>query len=812
MVQTIKEPIVKEPIANPIAMWARHFTIKPTQRIEILRQRYLNMRNKVVIDVARNRTQSRKETEGEMMITRRAKSFAAIVRGVPINIYPDELFVGWLFSEPRGTEIPFNAITWTAFGLESELDSLSTRKSDPFLIDEVDKKILREEIYPYWRKNYHPAIVPPEASKMGVEYAYESLKVCHYVVNYPKVLKKGFLGIKRNAEERLDRIDLTDAEDIQKVPFLEGVILVLEAAAEIGKRFATKARSLAEEEQDNKRRAELLKIAEVCERVPAHPARNFYEALQAVWFTHMLLGWEIGFHGGISLGRADQYLYPFYESDIREGKITKEEAQELIDCLFMRFSQSFGLWTKYGVISQYTPGHHLDIGGQKADGTDATNALSFMFIEAIMHTPGMVEPAIGLLVHSKTPDDILIKACQLTAVGSGNPQYINHDVLVDNLLGRGSTIGGRPVSLEMAREFGGCVGCHEPSIHTMESGWEVNQTQHLALLMELVMTNGWSRIFGKRRGAETGDPRQFKSFDDVRDAFHNQVAFEMKRGAISANLGEQLLQPTPFTSALTEDCIENGICREKGGARYSLGAVSSSGTVDAGNSLAAIKKVVFDDQKITMTELCDALDNDFKGYEDIHKMCLEAPKFGNDDDYADEQIAWVSHLVATEAMKYKTTYGGTKYAYQVPMSSYVPQGLMVGALPSGRKAQAPISDGASPTIGTDMNGPTAVLKSMGKINNPELSLGQTLNMKLDPIVFENEDGIKRLADLIRVFVDQKVDHVQINVVSAKTLKAAQKEPEKFKDLVVKVAGYNARFVELNKTVQDSIIARTEHKF
>jgi len=810
MVQTINESIVKKPIANPIAIWARHFTIKPTQRVEILRQRYLNILNKVVIDIARNRTQSRKETEGEPLVTRRAKSFAAIVKGVPTNIYPDELFVGWLFSEPRGTEIPFYSIPYTAFGLEKELDTLSTRTVDPFLIDDEDKKTLREEIYPYWREHNYVPTIPPEAKKLGIQYAIPSPKVDHYVVNYPKVLKKGLLGIKRDAEERLDRLNLMDSEEVKMVPFLEGVILAFEAAAEIGKRFAIKAKSMAEVEEDGKRKAELLKITEICENVPANPASSFYEALQSVWFIHMMLGWELSFHGGISLGRADQYLYPFYEKDIREGKITKEQAQELIDCWFMRFSQSFGLWTKGGFISQYTPGHHLDIGGLRADGSDASNELSYMFIEAIMHTPGMVEPAIGLLVHSKTPDDLLIKACKLTSVGSGNPQYINHDVLVNNLLGRGATVGGRPVTLAMARQFGGCVGCHEPSLHTMEGGWAVNQSQLLASTMELVMTNGWSRIFGKRRGLETGDPTQFKSFEDVRDAFRKQVVFEMKRGAIASNLGEQLLQPTIFTSALTEDCIENGKCREEGGARYSLGAVTTLGTVDAGNSLAAIKKLVFDDKKITMDQMCQAIESNFEGFEDIQKMCLDAPKFGNDDDYADEQVVWVSHLVATEAMKYKTTYGGTKYAYQVPMSSYVPHGLMVGALPSGRKSGAPVSDGVSPTTGSDINGPTAVIKSVGKINNAELSLGQSLNMKLDPIIFESDDGIKRLANLIRVFVDQKVDHIQINVVSVETLKAAQKEPEKYKDLVVKVAGYNARFVDLHKLVQDSIIARTEH--
>ncbi|MHA1885403.1 MAG: glycyl radical protein [Promethearchaeota archaeon] len=802
---------IEEPTSNIVSMWAKYYTIEPTTRVEKLRQRYLSIKNKVIIDIARERTKSRKKTEGEPLVTRRAKAFAAIVRGVPTNIYPDELFVGWLFSEPRGTEIPFYSIPFTAFGLEKELDTLSTRTVDPFQIDDDDKNLLREEIYPYWKDHFFLPSVPPEARKMGVQYPITCPKVDHYVVNYPKVLKKGLLGVKRDAEERLNRIDLTDSDEVKKVPFLEGVIIAIEAAAEIGKRFAVKARSLAEIENDDKRKAELLQIAENCENVPANPARTFYEALQSVWFIHMMLGWELSFHGGISIGRADQYLYPYYEKDIREGKLTKEQAQELIDCWCMRFSQSFGLWTQGGFISQYTPGHHLDIGGLNADGTDATTELSYMFIEAIMHTPGMVEPAIGLLVHSKTPDSLLIKACQLTSVGSGNPQYVNHDVLVNNLMGRGATVGGKPVTLEMARKYGGCVGCHEPSLHTMEGGWAVNQSQLLGLTMEIVMTNGWSRIFGKRRGLETGDPREFKTFEDVREAFRKQVAFEMKRGAIASALGEQMLEPTLFTSALTEDCIENGTCREDGGARYSLGAVTTLGTVDAGNSLAAIKKLVFDEKKITMDQLCKALENDFEGYEDIHKMCLEAPKFGNDDDYADEQVVWVSHLVATEAMKYKTTYGGTKYAYQVPMSSYVPHGLMIGALPSGRKSRAPVSDGVSPTMGSDMNGPTAVLKSIGKINNAELSLGQSLNMKLDPIVFEADDGLQRLASLIRVFVDQKADHMQINVVSAATLKAAQKDPEGYKDLVVKVAGYNARFVDLHKLVQDSIIARTEHR-
>jgi len=785
----------------------RVLTTQPMPRVEKLRQRYLDTRNKAVTDSGRIQTRVMKETEGEPLITRRAKAFAATVRGMPTYIYPDELFVGWLWSVPRGTEVSMRHI-----GLEKELDTISTREYTPFLIDEDDKKALREDIFPYWKERGYSPPLPPEAEKLGVKQAAITPVLFHYVVNYEKVLQIGLLGIKQQAEERLNRLDLTDSEEVKKAPFLEGVILALEGAAEIGKRFAEKARALAKSEQDDSRKMELQKIAEICERVPAHPARTFYEALQSVWFIHMMVGWEVGFHGGQSPGRADQYLFPYYERDIREGVLTKEKAQELIDCWFMRFSQMFSIMPagQAHFMSNHTSGHHIGIGGLKADGTDASNELSYMFIEAMMHTPGMVEPTIGLLVHSKTPEDLLIKACQLTSLGGGYPQFINHDVMVDNLMARGAVEGSRPVTLEIARQYGGCVGCHEPSLHTMESGWTASQHQPLAIIMELVMTNGWSRVFQKRRGLETGDPKQFRTFEDVREALKRQIVHEMKRGAVASNLGEQSLLPTLFTSALTEDCIENGIAREEGGARYSLGAVSLSGTVDAGNSLAAIKKLVFDDKKITMDQLCQALENNFVGFEDIHKLCLEAPKFGNDDDYADEQVAWVTHIVATEAKKYKTTYGGTKYLVQVPLSSFIPLGLMVGALPSGRLTGAPVSDGVSPTPGTDVKGPTSVLKSVGKINNAEVSLSQTLNMKLDPVVFETDDGIKRLADLIRGFVDQKVDHIQINVVSVETLKAAQEEPENYKDLVVKVAGYNARFVDLHRDLQDSIIARTEH--
>ncbi len=813
-------------------MLDRVLTIKPTARVERLRQRYLNTRNKAVNDIGRIVTKVMKETEGEPIVTRRAKAFAATVRGVPINIYHDELLVGWIFSEPRGTEVPVER----GFGLEKELDTLSTREYMPFLISDEDKRELREEIFPYWkaRGNYTARnfqLLPPEVKNSlfvdpndsssagsgirGFSGVQAMRFMAHFTAGYEKVLEKGFLGIKRDAEERLARLDLADPEDLRKIPFLKAVIMAMEAAAEIGERFAAKTRELAETEKDARRKTELLKIAEACDWIPANPARTFSEALQSVWFTHILHGWEVSATGGTSPGRADQYLYPYYEKDMQEGRITKEEAQELIDCWFMRHSQYLSLTSLEFAHSAYghSPGHHIDVGGLKADGSDATNELSYMFIEAMMHTPGMVEPTLGLLVHSKTPDDLLIKGCQLTSLGGGYPMFINHDVIVANLLSRG-TVGGPPVTIEIARRFGSSSGCIEPTVNNMDSGFtqaRLNAPQ----VLEFVLTNGWSRIHHKKMGLETGDPRQFKSFEEVREAFKKQLDWLIRCYAIALNIQEMTLAETDSTvyqSALTEDCIEKGISKEKGGARYNFGpAITACGAVDVGDSLAAIKKLVFDDRKITMDQLCDALDKNFEGYDELRRMLLKAPKYGNDDDYADEQVAWVMRVYSGEVLKQKNLRGGHMLSKQIPLSTFIPQGKVVGALPSGRSAGEPLSDGVSPTRGSDIRGPTAVLKSVGKINATEVSrLGQTLNMRIGPAVFKDGSGFERLADLLRVFIDEKIHHIQINVVSSDTLKAAQREPDKYNDLVVKVAGYNAYFTTLPKSLQDAVIARTEH--
>jgi pyruvate-formate lyase len=780
----------KNKVAGTIS--ERVFTIEPTPRVERLRQKYLKTKDKIIIDILRSKTRVMKETIGRPRVTREAMSFQAAVQEMPINIYPDELFVGWLFGEPRGSHLS----SWQALAMEEELDTVSTRKISPFIISEEDKKELRDEILPYWKEHMDGGTTLP-----------------HWTAGYEKVLKIGLLGIKEQAEERIERLDLTDPDDFKKLAFLEGVVTALKAAMGIGQRFAEKARILAESEKDDKRKAELLKIADTCDHVPSRPARNFYEAIQSTWFVHILHAIDNEHAAGMGPGRPEQYLYPFYKKDIEEGSITKEEAQELIDCWFMRYSQYYLIWREdtgsYGTHTPHTPGHHLDVGGLKPDGTDASNELSYMFLEAMMHTPGMNEPTLGLLVHSKTPEDLLIKASQLTAMGGGYPMFINQDLRIENLLARNEIMDGPPISLALARTGTG-AGCHELVLPDVESGFGFS-TLLLASALEMVFTNGYYRKAGRKAGVMTGDPRTFKTFDEVKEAFDKQVAFLLRKGIIESHISEWLLVPKAFNSALVDDCIEKGLSKEEGGARYNVSGVHTWGRIDAGNSLAAVKKLVFDDKAVTMEKLCDALDSNFEGYEDIRKRCLEAPKFGNDDDIADEQVAWVTHIVNEKAKTYKSTYGGCKLVTEVPSASYLAYGKIVGALPSGRLAGDTLCEGGSPTVGSAVNGPTAVLKSAGKVNNSELNIGSSMNMRLDPAIFETDMGFKYMADLIRVFVDQKVDHVQINVVSSKTLRAAQDKPEDFPDLTVKVAGYNARFVDLHKDLQDSIIARTEHR-
>ena len=563
---------------------------------------------------------------------------------------------------------------------------------------------------------------------------------------------------------------------------------------------------MAADEADAARKKELLEIAEACDHVPAQPARTFREALQSVWFTQIMNWWETPLILAVSPGRVDQYLYPYYEADIREGRLTKEEAQELIDCWLMRFAQGVAPY-----VPQSGAAFHIDVGGFHEDGTDATNELSFMFLEGMMHTR-MIEPNIGVLVHSKTPDDFLIKACELCSLGTGHPMFLNNDVFVENMLARG-TLGGPPVPIELARTSG-AIGCNEPHVANHESDFNVGAVFQMPIVLEMALFNGMSRFHKKQMGLQTGDATKFESFEELLEAFKKQLAFVIGHCGAAIRTFEMAMAnvyPTVYQSALIEDCIENGVSREAGGARFNFGpCVATLGATDVGDSLAAIKKLVFEDKRLSMAQLLEAVNANFEGHEDIREMLLGVPKFGNDDDYVDSLVAWIMDVFCKESVKHKNTRGGYVSPYQNPLSGYVGMGRLMGALPSGRKAGEPLSDGISPTRGSDVNGPTAVINSAGKIDNASISLGETLNMRLGPEVAASDDGVYRLAALLRAVVDQKIHHIQFNFVSSDILRAAQAAPDDYQDLMVRVAGYVAYFVNLSKGLQDSIIERTVH--
>ncbi|MFX1294606.1 MAG: pyruvate formate lyase family protein [Promethearchaeota archaeon] len=787
-------------------------------RVERLRERHLNTKYTASIERLRIETRVMKETEGEPMVIRRAKVFAAVCREMPIEIWPDELIVGHAGARPLCRDVIPDDCPVLLKGQRLTSLMVDTIEYELKDFDPADQKELIEDIAPYWRgsgdwershtgsniralPDYLKDLLlldtntfPPKQSLIYTPFFISGGHYGHNSISYPEVLEKGLLGIKKDAEAKLTMVKRNDGASRT---FLEAVVLALGAAINVGKRFADKARELARKEEDLVRKSELGRIATICDRVPAYPARTFYETLQSIFLTQVLLNWESPMILSQTTGRIDQYLLRYVEENMRQGTLKEEKAQELLDCYLIK-------------LNHVNRGNHLAVGGYRADGRDGTNLLSYMLIESMKHVR-LAHPFISVLIHARTPQKLLIKAAELSALGTGHPIYLNADVLTTQMLARGS-IGGSPVTLELARTATP-VGCYEPIIMGLDSGYMYGGYFNLAAICELVLTNGSSRRYGKKIGQQTGDPRSFTSFEAFKEAYRAQLSFMMKNFSAATNVFERVLAdllPTPFESCLIKDCIIRGKSREDGGARFNFRMVIGAGSSDAGDSLTAIRKLVFDEKKIAMDDLCQALEANFEGHEDIRNILCAVSKFGNDDDYADEQVAWVSHVFAEEVAKQKDTRGGHAVPMGAPLQYYMFGGWVVGALPSGRKAWEPLSDAWSPCAGCDVNGPTAILSSMGKINHAELTAGVTLNLRLDPSIFRNRDGVHRFVNFIRAFADQGIFQVQFNIIDTKTLREAQKEPEKYRDLIIKVAGYSAYFTQLIKPLQDGVIARTEH--
>lgn len=786
-----------------------------TPRINRLRDKYWEHVPEIDLERALVYTQVYKENEDAEVTIKRARAVHKYIETKTITISEDELVVGTDGKRQRSV-VMCPEMCWRWY--RDELDTMATRKQDPYNICEEDKKILKEQIFPYWEgrsmEDFFLENLPDDLRKVGIgtNIVFGDLKatggVGEFCVGYGNIIiKKGFKGVEREARQYMSELDTNDPQYFEKLKFYESVLLCCDAARILGKRHADEARRLAAVEKDDKRKAELLQIAEVCDKVPYNPPSNFREAVQAVWFTQILL-WAEENTNSYCLDRPDQYWYPFYKQDIENGTLTKEEALEIIECFWIKMAEMIFVISAESAefYAGYMAFNGLTLGGVDKDGDNAVNDLSYMMLQATMDLR-MHAPTINVRVADNTPDEYLEKVIDLVKLGTGQPAIFFDNTAIPLLMRRG-------VSLEHARNWG-VGGCVEPNVPGLTNMWGEGCRYNYASAVEWALTNGYSKAIDKHVGLETGDPRNFKTFEEFEEAVRKQLAYLINCSVRFTQLSEKVQQrkaPKPMRSICLEGCVESGTDSNFGGGVYNNGpGLEPTGVADMADSLMAVKKLVYDDKLITMDELLKALDDNFEGHEVLRQQLINlAPKFGNDDDEVDGFARDYVEFSCREAATYNSVNGSTFCSGLVPVSSNIPHGKAVWALPSGRKAKESLSDGISPFPGYDTNGPTAVIKSICKVDHTSNGCGTLLNMKLNPTLLQTEADRKSFISLLKAESQLGGYHIQFNVVSSDTLRKAKKEPEKYSDLLVRVAGYSAFFVELADEAQDAIINRTEN--
>lgn len=793
------------------------------ERIDKMRSQIINTDRYLCVERAKLITDSYKETEGYNMTYRRAKGLEKLLTEMSVYILPGELLVGMPSAKLRGAEFfPEMAIYW----LEDELDIFSTREADPHHVLEEDKKILREQVFPYWRgKTFRDTVEktipdwiknPRDNGGVYSLLIHERAGLGHVIPKYTMVLEKGLLGIKKEIEEYMASIELASPnnQDVyDRINYWEAMIIGIDAAVKFAERYAREAERLAADEKDIKRSHELLKIAEVCRRVPAYPAKSWHEALQSIWFCQLIPQIESNVHA-VSPGRFDQYMMPYLAHDLESGAISETDAQELLECFFLKLNHpSFLTDSEFG---SYTPGYivfqNLTVGGVDTHGNDATNKLSYMCLEAFAHVH-LHQPNFSVRLHKRTPDEFFTKTMEVVKLGGGMPQLLNDEQMIPSFLNRG-------VSLEDARNYAP-HGCEEnqpdPNFSDRDTwGRGFGGYMNMPKMIELALNNGINPMTGIQVGPKTGDATKFTDFEQLFEAVEKQDQFFMNVIATENNMLDVLharYAPITFLATLLPSCIREGKDPSNGPCYYNWGGLFMIAAANSGDSLTAIKKLVFDDKKITMQQLLDALKNNWVGYENIRKMCLESPKYGNDDDYADSIIRRRLQSWYDTVESFSYARGGKFHPGCAPVTANLAFGEITGATPDGRQSGSWLADGISPINGMDVKGPTATMKSVGKIEQIRLTGGVVFNQKFSPTAVESEDGMRKWMDLTRTYFDLLDGaQVQYNIVSRDTLLNAQKRPNDYKDLVVRVAGYSGLFVELKKNLQDSIIERTEQDF
>ncbi len=782
------------------------------------------------VDVERAKyfTESMMQTEGEHLTLRWAKALKNVAEKITVWITPDQLLAGRVGKLGR-YGILYPEIDGDFY--REVLADLEHRDKSPFQISKEDIKTVMEDIAPYWEgKTYHEHLnkaIPAEIrgvtydderglkSKFVVSETSSYRSALQWVPDYEKVIKRGFIDIQNEAKERLAQLDLNNSVDLwDKKPFLEAMIIVCDAIMIWAKRHVALARELAAKESDEKRKAELLQIAEICERVPAYPARNFREAMQCQWFVQMFSRIEQKASAIISNGRMDQYLYPYYEQGIKDGSLDDKKAIELMECMWVGMAEFIDMYISPcgGAFNEgYAHWEAVTVGGQTPDGRDATNELTHLILKSKREFP-LHYPDLAARIHSRAPESYLWDVAETIKDGSGFPKLINDEEVVPLYVSKGATF-------EEALDYAvsGCTEARMPNRDTFTSG---GAYINFAAAVEMVLRNGRMKKYGDQvLGEETGDPRNFKTWDEFWNAYVAQHLLFLRTAFIQQHIVNNLRAKhfaQPMGSALHDLCMKHCIDLHQPhipeGVDYGYFEYMGLGTVV--DSLSAIKKLVFEEKKITMDELIKAIDANFEGYDDVRALLKSAPCYGNNDMYADSIGREIDRISVEFAHKYSEKDLGMYYNVRyVPFTSHVPFGKVVSATPNGRVDWFPLSDGSSASHGADVHGPTAVLLSNYNTKNMGMRdrFARMLNIKFTPKCVEGEQGTEKLVSFIRTFCDLKLWHVQFNVLNKSTLLAAQKDPQKYRNLIVRIAGYSAYFVDLSPDLQNDLIARTEHE-
>lgn len=796
------------------------------ERIGKIYNAFNNLQPRIDIERGKYFTESFKKTEGQTLILRWAKALYHVAENIPVYIDDYQLLAGRV-----GCPGKYGLIYPELDGcfLDQLGENVNNRENAPFYLADEDAKIINEEIAPYWKgKSFYDDLassLPEDVLK--VTYDPQDIYKSRFIVNetasmrsalqwvhdFEKPIVKGYKSIKEDAEKELAAMDPMEPTDmVDKAPFLQAIIIVSDAIILWSKRHAVLAGEMAAKETDSVRKSELLTISEICNRVPEYPARNFREALQAQWFTQMFSRLEQKTGATISNGRMDQYLYPLYIKDLEAGLMDEEQAKELLECMWLGMAQYLDLYiSPAGAVFNQGCAHWeaVTVGGVDENGDDATNELTYLILQSKREFP-FNYPDLAARIHERSPERYLYEIAETIKEGSGFPKLINDEEIIPLMIAKGADI-----AQANTYAVSGCTEARMPNLDTFTSPCPY---VNLGAALELTLNNGRMKIYGDELlTLETGELKDFRTWDDLWDAYLIQQKFLIKQAFKQQYIVNKVREKhfaAPLASSLHALCIKN---------HKDLHSAHIDGGVDLGyfdfigfgtvvDSLCAIKETVFDNHKMTLQELCDVLDKDFEGHEEVRQKLMKAPKYGNNDPIADAMAKAIDLEGVKFSHQYSKKMGFHMDLRYVPVTSHVPFGKVVQATPNGRKAGTNLSDGSSASHGADVKGPTAVLMSNYNSKNRGYHerASRLLNIKLSPACVAGEDGTHKLMSFIRGWCDLKLWHLQFNVINQATLLAAKKNPEKYKDLLVRVAGYSAYFVDLSAELQDDIIGRTEH--